>query len=142
LDRTQPPGYLAKVFEMVSNTKRLLWSLGVGLGGFYIGGVGGGPTGSALGLVWGACVGYGFGSVVTYKQATKHVVIYWGLTLALIGIFFGLVIGAPVEPSVAKESVAGAAGAAVGALFGSLLGVVHLWRLRRKTQVPKSESVA
>jgi hypothetical protein len=109
----------------------------VGLGGFFIGGEGGGPAGSALGLVWGACIGYGFGSIFDNKQATKRIVVYWGLTLALIGIFFGLVLGAPVEPS-----VAGAIGAAVGALSGSLIGVIQLlWRLRRKPQTPNSDSL-
>jgi len=114
----------------------------VGFSGFYIGGMGGGLAGAVAGFVWGAGIGYGLGSIITNKQATKRVVVYWGLTLALIGTFFGLVIGAPPEPSLAKEIVAGALGAAVGALLGSLIGIIHLWSLRRKTQVPPLGPVA
>lgn len=144
MDRSQESaGYLAEVFEMVNDQKRLSWSLGVGMGGFLIGGIGGGWVGSAVGFVWGACIGYGFGSIFINKEPTKRVVAYWGLTIALIGIFFGLVFGAPLEPSVARETVAGAIGAAVGALCGSLTGIIQLlWRLRRKSQTPHSDSVA
>jgi hypothetical protein len=84
-----------------------------------------------------------FALIVTNKQATIRVVVYWGLTLALIGTFFGLVIGAPVEPSIAKETVAGALGAAAGLVLGSLIGIVQLWGLRRKSpahiQIPLFE---
>jgi hypothetical protein len=122
--------------------KVILWTVGVGFGGFFIGGMGGGPAGAALGFVWAACIGYGFGSIVSNNQATKWVVIYWGLTLALLGAFFGLIAGAPPEPSVRKEAVAGAIGAAVGALCGSFIGIIQLfWRLRRKSQAPHSDPV-
>lgn len=126
-----------------ANLKRILWSLGVGLSGFYIGGTGGGPAGSVLGFIWGASIGYSFGSIFDTKQATKWLVAYWVLTLALIGVFFGLVLGAPPEPSVAKEAVVGAIGAGVGALGGSLIGIIQLlWRLRRKSQTPHSDPVS
>ena len=114
----------------------------MGFSGFYIGGMGGCLAGADGGLVWGAGIGYGLGSIVTNKQATKRVVVYWGLTLALIGTFFGLVIGAPPEASLAKVTAGGALGAALGALFGSLIGIIHLWSLRRKTQVPPLGPVA
>ncbi len=123
-------------------TRWILWTAGVGFAGFLIGGIGGGDQGSVLGFVWGACIGYGFRSIFNNQQATIRVVVYWGLTLALIGTFFGLVIGAPVEPSVAKETVAGAIGAAAGMLSGSIIGTIQLWRLRRKSQTPQSGSVA
>ena len=119
----------------------ILWPLGVGLGGFFIGGMGGGPAGSALGFVWGACIGYGFGSIFDTKQATKRLVLYWGFTTALMGIFFGLMFGVPTEPSIANETVAGVIGATVGALLGSLIGCVQLLGLRRKSEVlPRSDS--
>lgn len=120
--------------------KRIFWSLGEGLGGFYIGRMGGGPTGGALGFVWGGCIGYGFGSIVSTQQATKRVVLCWGLTSALIGTFFGLIIGAPPDPTLAKKTVVGIFGMAVGALVGSLIDIVHLWSLRRKAQAPHSDS--
>jgi hypothetical protein len=158
LDGIQPrcSGYFSKVYKLSypplrSRTfqagrcqlKRIFWLFGVGLGGFFIGGTGGGPAGGALGFIWGACIGYGFGSIFDTKQATKRLVVYWGLTTALIGIFFGLMFGVPEEPSIANETVAGAISAAVGALCGSLFGIIQLlWRLRRKPQAPNSDSVA
>ena len=116
--------------------KRIFWSLGIGLGGFFIGGMGFGLAGGALGFVWGACIGYSFGSIFETKQATKRVVVCWVVALGLVGTFFGLVFGAPPEPSVAREAVVGAIGTAVGALCGSLIGTIQLWRLRRKQQMP------
>jgi hypothetical protein len=113
--------------------RRLLWTVGVGLVGFYIGGMGGGLAGAVVGFVWGAGIGYGLGSIITKKQATKRVLVYWGLTLALIGTFFGLVIGAPPEASLAKVTVGGAIGAVAGALLGLLVGTMHLRRLGRRT---------
>jgi hypothetical protein len=51
--------------------------------------------------------------------------------------------GVPEEPSIANEIVAGAIGATVGALCGSLIGIIQLlWRLRRKPQTPHSDPVA
>jgi drug/metabolite transporter (DMT)-like permease len=124
-------------------TRRILWTAGVGFVGFFIGGKGSGLTGSGLGLLWGGSIGYGFGSIFDQKLARKRVVVYWGITLGLVGAFFGLVLGAPEEPSVAKETVAGTIGAAVGILFGSLIGIIQLWRLRQKSQTPPpSGSVA
>jgi hypothetical protein len=44
-------------------TRRILWSIGVGLVGFFIGGIGGGEMGGFLGLIWGAAIGFGAGTV-------------------------------------------------------------------------------
>jgi hypothetical protein len=112
--------------------------VGVGLAGFFIGGIGGGPKGSVLGLLWGASIGCGFGSIFDQTHATNRIVVYWGATMALVGPFFGLIIGAAFFPydSVAQEIIAGGIGAAVGMLFGSLIGIVQLKRLRRRSQAP------
>jgi hypothetical protein len=114
--------------------RRVLWTLGIGLGGFFIGGKGGGVRGSVLGLIWGASVGYGFGTIFDQKSPTKRLVIYWATTLALVGPFFGLLVGAGMQPyaSVAQLSVAGGIGALVGMLFGLLVGTMQLKRLRRR----------
>ena len=114
-------------------TRRILWTAGVGFVGFFIGGKGGGATGSGIGLLWGGSIGYGFGSIFDQAHATKRTVVHWGLTLALVGTFFGLIFGAPESTSVAKEAVAGAAGAAVGMLFGSVTGAIQLWFARRRS---------
>jgi hypothetical protein len=125
-------------------TRRILWTAGVGFVGFFIGGSGGGVRGSALGLLWGSSIGFGFGSIFGQEHHTKRVVLYWGVTLALTGIFFGLVIGAGFFPydSVVQLIAAGTIGAAAGMLLGSLIGIIQLKRLRRKSLTPSSRSVA
>ena len=128
--------------EVPWTTRRILWTTGVALAGFFIGGKGGGLTGSGLGLLWGGSVGYGFGSIFDQRHATKWLVAYWGITLALIGPFFGLIIGAKPDYSLSDQAVSGGIGAAVGALFGSLIGTIQLWRLRRKSPTPHSDSAA
>jgi hypothetical protein len=125
-------------------TRRILWSVGVGLVGFFIGGMASGEMGGFLGLIWGAGIGFGFASIFDQTHATKRVVVYWGATIALVGPFFGLIIGAAVFPydSVIQEVVAGGVGAAVGMLFGFLFGAIHLKHLRGKVQSPQPGSVA
>ena len=64
-------------------TQRILWTAGVGLGGFFIGGKGAGIVGADLGLVWGASIGFGFGWIFDQKQPSKWALIVWAITLAL-----------------------------------------------------------
>jgi hypothetical protein len=78
--------------------RRVLWTVGVGLGGFLIFGKGGGFRASVFGLVWGASIGYGFGTIFDQKSPTKRLVIYWATTLALVGPFFGLLGSAAIQP--------------------------------------------
>jgi hypothetical protein len=112
--------------------RRIPWIIGVGLGGFFVGGKMNGFEGSVIGFVWGASIGFGFGSIFAQMHTTKRVVVYWGVTMALVGPFFGLIIGAAFlsYDSVVHEIIAGGIGAAVGMLFGLLIGVIHLKRLR------------
>jgi len=65
----------------------------MGLAGFLIGGKGGGIEGIWLGSLWGAGIGYGFGSIFDQNSPTKRIVVYWSVTLALVALFFGLLIG-------------------------------------------------
>ena len=125
-------------------TRRILWSIGVGLVGFFIGGMASGEMGGFLGLIWGSGIGFGFGSIFDQTHATKRIVVYWGATMALVGPFFGLIIGAAVFPydSAVQEIVAGGIGAVLGMLFGSFIGIVQLKRLRRRLQTLESGSVA
>jgi hypothetical protein len=116
-------------------TRRTLWAIGVGLGGFFIGGKGGGEMGGFLGLIWGAGIGFGFGSIFDQTGATNRVAVYWAATMALVGAFFGWIIGAafPHSDSVVEQIASGAIGAAAGGLFGLLAGIMQLKRLRRKS---------
>lgn len=120
------------------NLKRVSWAVVLGIGGLCIGGVAGGSEGSLAGFLWGACIGYGFGSIFDTRQAAKRLVVYWGITLALIGISLGVLFGVPAQRS---ETVAGAIGGGLGALCGSLIGVIQLlWRRHRKSQAQHSDS--
>jgi membrane associated rhomboid family serine protease len=115
--------------------RRIVWMVAMGLGGLLIGGKAGDPKGIALGLIWGASIGYGFGVIFDQEHATKTVLAYWAATLALIGIFFGLILGAGLrpEPSLLQETVAGAIGALAGAMLGLLIGNMRLRRLHRRS---------
>lgn len=108
--------------------------MGVGCAGFLIGGIGGGNGGSAVGFAWGAGIGYGFGSIFSLTRATKRIVAYWAGTLALVGPFFGLIIGAGAVPhdTLFQQVVSGGLGAVVGALLGLLVGAIQYKRLRRR----------
>jgi len=124
--------------------KRVFWSVGVGLAGLFIGGKVGGGVGVIIGLIWGACIGSGFGAIFTQTMPTKRLVVYWAATLMLVGPFFGIVAYAAPRPyvSTGQLAAAGVVGAAVGALFGSLIGTIQLSRLRRKSHTSHSDSVA
>jgi hypothetical protein len=128
--------------------RRAFWTVGMGTAGLLLG-LKGQDTPSdvwwtVLGTIWGASIGYGFGSIFDQRRATKRVVIYWAGTLALVGLFFGLVIGAGVQPyaSLAQRIVAGAIGGLVGTLFGVLFGTMQLRRLRRRSIASQSGAVA
>jgi membrane associated rhomboid family serine protease len=121
--------------------RRIVWLVGMGLGGLLIGGKAGDSGGIALGLIWGASIGYGFGSIFDQEQTTKLVVAYWAATLALTGIFFGLLVGAGLrpDPSVAQQTMAGAIGAVSGAVLGLVVGSMRLRRLRQRSQASHSD---
>jgi hypothetical protein len=62
--------------------------------------------------------------------------VYWVVTLALVGVFFGLLIGAGLQPddSALNEVVHGTIGLAVGAMLGALVGTKQLERARRQSE--------
>jgi membrane protein YqaA with SNARE-associated domain len=120
--------------------KRVFWTVGMGTVGLLLG-LKGQDTPSdiwwtALGTIWGAGIGYGLGTIFDQARPTRHLVMYWAATLVLVGLFFGLLIGAGVQPyaSVAQRTVAGLVGALAGMLFGLFVGKVQLRRLNRKSQ--------
>src|SRR5260370_11023635 len=89
---------------MIASTgmRRVFWTLGLGIGGLFLGLKGQDTSGdmwtTALGGIWGGSIGYGFGTIFDQKNPTKRIVIYWAATLALVGPFFGLLIGAAMQP--------------------------------------------
>jgi hypothetical protein len=112
--------------------RRVLWTVGLGLGGFLLGGKSGGWWGALIGTTWAGGIGFGFGSIFSQKTATKLLVVYWGATLALVGIFFGLLIGAGVQSyNFALDSITGLV---VGGMLGILVGTKQLGRMRRRSQ--------
>jgi hypothetical protein len=115
--------------------KRVFWTVGVGLAGLFIGGHAGGRVGLIIGLIWGACIGSGFGAIFSQTMPTKRLVVYWTVTLMLVGPFFGVVVYAAPRPYVSRVQlmVAGVVGAAAGALFGLALGASQLKLMRRRT---------
>jgi len=113
-------------------TRRILWTSGVGLAGFLIGGKGGGILGADLGLVWGASIGFGFGWIFDQKQPSKWAVVVWAVTWALIGTFLGLIAGAVPDYTLAKQVGAGIFGATVGGLFGFVIGVLRERKFRQR----------
>lgn len=123
--------------------RRIVWMVGMALGGLLLGGKAGNLNGIVVGLTWGAGIGYGFGAIFDREQTTKVVVVYWGVTLALTGVFFGLLVGAGMHPSPtdAQQTVAGVIGGVSGATLGLLIGGIRLRRVRRKSQLPHSDIV-
>ncbi|SRR6266550_3534387 len=119
--------------------KRVVWTLGVGFTGFFIGGIGGLVRGSIIGLAWGASVGYGFGSIFSETHATKKLIAYWVGTLGLVAPFFNLIIGAPPYPSLFQLAVVAAKGAGIGMLLGLLAGLIQFMSLRRVSRVHPGE---
>jgi len=119
--------------------RRLFWTAGVGFTGFLIGGIGWLYTGSFVGLIWGASIGWGFGSIFSQTHASKRVIAYWAGTLALVGPFFSLIIGAPYT-SLFHEAAVAAIGALVGMLMGFLVGALQFWVARRRHHSSDSET--
>jgi peptidoglycan/LPS O-acetylase OafA/YrhL len=117
--------------------KRILWTVGMGIGGLLLG-LKGQDTAediwwTVLIVLWAASIGFGFGAIFDQKHPTKRLVIYWVGTLALVGCFFGLVLGAGIQPyaTITERCLHGSIGAFAGALLGFLFGTTQLKRLRR-----------
>jgi hypothetical protein len=117
--------------------RRLLWVLGVGVAGFFVGGKMSGFRGAILVSIWGAGIGLGFGAIFDQTIVTKRIVAYWGISLALMGPIFALIVGAAALPeasSVGPITLA-VVGAVAGSLVGLLVGTLQLKRFRRKGRV-------
>lgn len=82
----------------------------------------------AVFTVWGACIGFGFGSIFAQRSPSSRHIVYWAITLALVGsLLFPLV---PLRFVFGQVAVAALFGAVVGLLAGSL----HMKLAERKAR--------
>jgi len=116
--------------------KRVFWAVGVGLAGCFVGGNAGGGVGAVVGLIWGASIGFGFGTIFIQKGSSKGLVLWWAGTIALVGPFFSVLIEALPRPYISNLQliVAAVVGVLVGALLGLVIGALQSKRLRRRSE--------
>jgi len=104
--------------------RRICWTLGLALIGLFLALKGQGAYLNAgeliTGGVWGAAVGFGFGSIFDQRRPGKKLIAYWAFTLALLGPFFGPLL--PLGSFVVRQAL----GSGIGLLVGALLGTAHL----------------
>jgi len=112
--------------------RRFFWSAGLAVIGLFLGWTGQGMNLDlgkvAIATLWAGAIGYGFGSIFDQRHPGTRLIIYWGITLALLGLFFG-----PLLPG-ASFFVGQVLGGLIGALIGTLFGIVHLKVAKRKLQ--------
>ena len=76
--------------------------------------------------IWGACIGYGVGTIFDQRRVGRRIILYWSVTLVLVGILFSPAV--PLNSLSAQLAVAAGSSAVVGALVGAL----HLGLARRR----------
>ena len=89
---------------------------------------------ATLVVIWAAGIGFGFGSIFDEGRPSKLLVVYWALTLALVGPFFGVLAGAllQTDTSEVRLFLPGVLGALAGAFLGLLVGTLQFSRRRAK----------
>jgi hypothetical protein len=102
--------------------KRMLWTLGMSLVGFYFGWDAQGyhPLNLwllAVPIIWAGAIGYGIGSIFTENRPVRRIA-YWVATFGLVGTLFAPAI--PFAASAARFGLGALAGAFAGAVFGAL----------------------
>lgn len=100
--------------------KRILWTLIMATVGCALGYHGSGVSldvrAIVTGTLWGACIGYGLGSIFDPRSTGKKPVFYWAFSLAFIGAFFSPLV--PIRYFPLQVIVAGASGVLLGAIIG------------------------
>src|SRR5437773_1464432 len=79
---------MTKVFSR----KRFFWTLGLALVGLWFG-VQSVNFLTNFGLlavcpIWGASIGYGVGTIFDQRRVGRRIILYWSVTLVLVGILF------------------------------------------------------
>jgi hypothetical protein len=120
--------------------RRAFWTFGLAAMGFFLGWTGQGVNldlGKVLiATIWAGSIGYGFGSIFDQRRPGLALIVYWAVTLALLGTFFGPLL--PVASFIIRQVL----GAAIGTLVGVLLGVVHLKVAQRRLRLAGDSSSA
>jgi hypothetical protein len=116
--------------------KKAAWTIAMAGGGFMLGLKSADPRNivpwdALIGAAWVGSIGYGFGTIFDVKRAQRPIVAAWTMTLALVGIFFGMLAGVAVNPYLAgwEVDVAGVVGACSGAIFGYVVGRIQRRRI-------------
>jgi len=111
--------------------KRAIWTIGMASAGLFLG-LKGQETRAdivwtVVSMLWAAAIGLGIGTIFDQKHPSRHLAIYWAITLALVFALVGMMANAVIGPSATdfQETLAGLIGAIAGALLGSLFGSVH-----------------
>ena len=83
-----------------------------------------------LAVLWAAAIGNGLGAIFDQSLRGKGLIFYSTATAALIGIFFGLLIGAGLHPQESTESqvLDGTIGAIVAGAIGLLVAMLRVRR--------------
>ena len=116
--------------------KKAIWTLALAAAGGILGLKSADPRNifpwdALIGALWAGGIGYGFGTIFDTKRVNRPIVFTWTMTLALVGIFFGQLIGAAVNPYLREWQVdaTGAVGACCGALLGYMVGRIQRRRI-------------
>jgi len=114
--------------------KRVLWTIFLALGGFWFAWIGQGKRSDLILLpiftTWGACIGFGLGSIFDHRVGNKYLVLCWSLISGLtVLILFPLM---PFGSVLMQLAVA----FAIGVMAGALIGTVHL-----RLSVHKSQTI-
>jgi hypothetical protein len=123
-----------KTFKLRGIMKRIIWTLSMAVAGLFLGWKGQGSRVDLLevgtAVIWSAAVGFGFGSIFGQQVGRRWLLIYWAVTLALVGAFFGPLL--PIPWFLAQEAVA----VVLGALVGISIGLLQLRMARPRMAVP------
>jgi hypothetical protein len=120
--------------------KRIFWTVGMAVAGFFLAWKAQGATLDLKELLlitaWVGCVGYGFGSIFEGRFSGRRLVVYWAVTIAMVSPLFSPAL--PFSSNSLRLTVA----AAIGALIGTLLGMVQVKLARRKPSLSGSENAS
>jgi uncharacterized membrane protein YeaQ/YmgE (transglycosylase-associated protein family) len=111
--------------------KRVTWTIGMAAAGLFLGLKGQDTPAdivwTVVSMLWAAAIGVGIGTIFDKEHPSRHLPVYWAITLALVFALIGMVTNAVIRPSTTdfQEALAGLVGAMAGALLGLRFGSMH-----------------